>query len=394
MVAAPIPADDHLRLIELYKYELLDTPYEQEFDEIVNLASRICNVPMSLITLVDSNRQWFKAKYGLSGEQTDRSVSFCGHAIASDNLFEVRDAQEDERFYDNPYVLGEPFVRYYAGIPLVTGSGHKLGTLCVIDTIPRNIDSEQVKALQTLSNQVMKLFELRLKNKELKKITEVHQKLLTILAHDVRGPLSAIQSSYELKKLDYLTEEDILEFDRMIPLQVSRTLLLLNSTVEWGKLLITNHKEASEFVNLFQVCNSCFDLMAVHARTKNNMLVNKVPPALEMNMVKEGLDFVLRNLLNNANKFTENGTITVEADLSDNQLCIMVADTGIGMSDELQLSINERSWLPINEGTHNEKGSGVGLKLINEYLQSINGAIRFESELGKGTKVIISFKMV
>jgi GAF domain-containing protein len=116
MTAAEIPLNDSNRLAELYKYELLDTVYEQEFDQIVQLASIVCKVPISLITLVDLDRQWFKAKHGLAVAQTARNVSFCGHAILNDRLFEVKDAVADSRFFDNPLVTGEPNIRYYAGM--------------------------------------------------------------------------------------------------------------------------------------------------------------------------------------------------------------------------------------------------------------------------------------
>ena len=167
MIAPVIPENEVERMNELYKYELLDTLYEDEFQDIVLLASRICNVPISLITLVDMNRQWFKAKLGLDARETARNISFCGHAINQDDLFEVEDAVADERFYDNPLVTGDPKIRYYAGMPLITDAGYKIGTLCVIDRIPRQLDEEQTFAMTILSRQVIKLFELRLKNKAL-----------------------------------------------------------------------------------------------------------------------------------------------------------------------------------------------------------------------------------
>ena len=127
MIAAPIPADEHLRLRKLYESDLLDTPNETEFDDIVRLASQICQMPISLISLVDANRQWFKAKVGLNVEETGRDISFCGHAISQLDIFEVPDARVDERFHDNPLVTDFPSIRFYAGVPLVTQNllGHE-----------------------------------------------------------------------------------------------------------------------------------------------------------------------------------------------------------------------------------------------------------------------------
>ena len=120
MVKAPIPYNETDRLQDLYDYQLLDTPEEDDFNEIVRLASDICKVPISLITLVDAGRQWFKAKVGLDTPETPRDISFCGHAMLNGEIFVVGDARKDERFHDNPLVTGQPDIRFYAGVPLVS----------------------------------------------------------------------------------------------------------------------------------------------------------------------------------------------------------------------------------------------------------------------------------
>ncbi len=157
MIAPNLPFDEELRIAELYKYELLDTVYEKEFDEIVQLASKICNVPIALITLIDRNRQWFKANVGLDVSETSRSISFCGHAILQEGIFEIRDAIKDNRFSDNPLVKDYPHLRFYAGMPLVSPRGYKLGTLCIIDTIPRHLGEDELFALSVLSKMIIVL---------------------------------------------------------------------------------------------------------------------------------------------------------------------------------------------------------------------------------------------
>jgi len=116
---------------------LLDTPAEQEFDDIISLAACICETPIALISLVDQDRQWFKSRVGLAVPQTPRNVAFCAHAILGDDILEVQDATEDPRFADNPIVTSDPFLRFYAGIPLKTIDNYNVGTLCVIDRVPR-----------------------------------------------------------------------------------------------------------------------------------------------------------------------------------------------------------------------------------------------------------------
>src|ERR1700753_1779671 len=120
MISAPIPQNENARLQDLQQSGLLDSPQEEEFDEIVKFASDLCDMPISLISLVDANRQWFKAKIGLEDNETHRDFSFCAHAILQEDLFEVPDTLQDSRFYDNPYVLSNPEVRFYAGMPLVS----------------------------------------------------------------------------------------------------------------------------------------------------------------------------------------------------------------------------------------------------------------------------------
>ncbi len=162
------------RLQELLKYEILDTSPEQEFDDVVKLASQICKVPICLITLIDSCRQWFKAKVGLDNtfNEVHRDIAFCAHTIHFNDLLEVEDTLNDKRFADNPLVLSKPKIRFYAGVPIQTPGGHKVGSLCVLDTKPRKLKPEQRFALETLARQVEQQFELRLKNKKLMKLSQ------------------------------------------------------------------------------------------------------------------------------------------------------------------------------------------------------------------------------
>lgn len=170
MKKGDIPENEYERLKALYSYDLLDDVEHKEFNDIVNLAASICNTPISLITLIDFSVQWHKARVGEIGKFVNRDISFCGHAINQpDEVFIVKDASQDERFSDNPLVTGAPFISFYAGIPLVTGDGFSLGALCVIDQEPRELNESQIKALQALSTQVVRLFELRKNGKRIRR---------------------------------------------------------------------------------------------------------------------------------------------------------------------------------------------------------------------------------
>ena len=166
------PLNEQQRLEDLLRLEILDTESESFFDDLTKLASEICGTKISLISLIDSNRQWFKSKVGLEASETPREISFCGHAILDEDIFEIPDAELDERFRDNPLYTGAPHVRFYAGAQLKTSSGNNIGTLCVIDNQPRQLNEWQKSALKKLANQVVLLLEARLREKKLKMANE------------------------------------------------------------------------------------------------------------------------------------------------------------------------------------------------------------------------------
>lgn len=166
------------RLRILWEYQVLDTVPEEIFDQLTELAARICEAPIALISLVDEDRQWFKSRVGISLRQTSRDVSFCAHAIRQSGLFMVSDATKDPRFSQNPLVVSDPKIRFYAGAPLVTPDGHALGTLCVIDTVPRKLRPDQQQALLILARHVVSQLELRRRTRELTQARADRQKEL------------------------------------------------------------------------------------------------------------------------------------------------------------------------------------------------------------------------
>jgi EAL domain-containing protein (putative c-di-GMP-specific phosphodiesterase class I)/GGDEF domain-containing protein len=190
MIAPPIPINDKDRVAELVRLNILDTPAELNFDAIAELAAKLFKAPIALISLVDSNRQWFKSKVGLEADKTLRTVSFCGHAICENDTFVVPDATRDPRFASNPLVTGAPFIRFYAGAQLLSSKGHALGTLCIIDTAPRPpLTADEDDLLRHLARFVMSQIEVR----------------RTI---GFRGPLSGLPNRLQLQEdLEILTDD-------------------------------------------------------------------------------------------------------------------------------------------------------------------------------------------
>lgn len=187
MISAPKSPDEDARLEALRQYHVLDTVPEESFDDFTKLASLLCEAPISLISLIDSDRQWFKSKVGIDADETHRDLAFCGHAILeSEDLLVVPNALEDERFLDNPLVSEAPHIRFYAGAPLVNTEGFALGTLCVIDRVPRVLSEDQRTALSTLGRRLVAHLENRKVSHSLAMALEnisSLEKLLPICSH-------------------------------------------------------------------------------------------------------------------------------------------------------------------------------------------------------------------
>jgi signal transduction histidine kinase len=400
MITPPIPENEDKRLEELYRYEILDTSFEEEFDDIVKLASQICNVPISLISLVEKSRQWFKAKIGLDVTETSRDVSFCAHSLDNcTNFLEVEDAMNDERFFDNPLVTEDPKIRFYAGIPLVSSNGYKLGTLCVINSEPQHLDEQQTFALKVLADQVMKMLELRIRNKQMDRVNkrqqqqaELQNRIISIIAHDVRNPVASIKNIIELTNNDILTENEAKELTAMAEKQLDGTLVLLSDLVEWGKTQLSAHVKHTEKIHLHSLINEKLDKFEVTASLKKNNLLNLVDEDLYVHFEENALRFVLRNLISNAIKFTSNGTISIYAHEQHNTTLIAITDTGVGMDEKTRNRLFDTGCRYSLPGTNNEKGSGLGLMLTKDFVELSGGTLNVESQLGKGTTISIELK--
>lgn len=398
MIFPPDIPNEKQRLDAIYQLDILDTAYEDEYDDIVKLASSICGTPISTITLVESSRQWFKAKVGLKDRETSRNVSFCAHAIAANTeLYEVEDATKSEIFFDNPLVTGDPNIRFYAGVPLVSANGLKLGTLCVIDNKPKQLTPDQVFALKVLGTQVMKLLELRIAYKNVEKKRKAQQqqiemqnKIIAVIAHDVRSPLASLKTVVELANNESLSAEEVRELTIMSEKQLDGTLELLNDLLQWGQVQLMAQNEVEDlYINLYAVVADKVKKFETALALKGNTLVNDVTEGFELKANEGIIRFILRNLISNANKFTSNGSVTISAVQEKGKAIIKVTDTGIGMTQEVIAKILETRSKYTSLGTNNEKGTGLGIMLTKDFIKQMNGELTFESEPGKGTTVII-----
>ncbi len=400
MISAEIPVNEKERLTKLKEYNILDTPEEESFDEIVKLASIICKVPMSTITLIDEKRQWFKAKVGLKYQETSREIAFCAHVINGDDLMIINDAAEDERFADNPMVTSDPDIRFYAGMPLITPDGNKLGTICVIDNVPRTLTEEQKFALQILAKNVITLLELRLKNSnlsdtlttlysqsnEIERINNINTRLLSILAHDLKNPLGVIQQVTDMYLAGQISSDDMNEIFTELKKNVKNALDMLNEVLQWGTAQVEGRATDFQEFNIYDLIEQKQESYYLLLKSKGNRLVNLCEKELNFKADLNMMRFILRNLIMNANKFTKDGTISVQTFDSDDFVEIVVSDTGVGMKPSQINRLFQWETRQSSDGTSGEKGTGLGLLICNEFVHKQGGKIWVESSLGNGSK--------
>lgn len=385
MELAPIPEDERARLQALREYAILDTEMETIYEEIVGLASFICDTPISSITLIDENRQWFKAQIGLEDSETPRDVAFCAHAILQNDIMVVKDAALDFRFYDNPLVKKKPDIRFYAGMPLITPEGFKIGTLCVIDTKPKELTVKQNFALRVLGNQVINLFELRKKNAALEKSHAMYNRLLSIIGHDLRGPVNSIDGLLLLAEKYNLTPDEYQELIPRMRQMLDTTNNLLLNLLHWAKSQIEGKSIAKEGLPLKSISQSILDAHAQLFKIKNNTIVNNIDEAHHVLADRNMTEFVFRNLLLNSNKFTSNGVITLSSKSANGKIECVITDTGFGITDDIQSKIFSWGNKERSDGTSGEKGSGLGLPMCKEFIEQQGGELKLSTEINKGT---------
>ncbi|MBT8492891.1 MAG: response regulator [Deltaproteobacteria bacterium] len=400
------PENEAQRLERLESYEVLDTLPEQVYQDIVTLAAEICGTPIALVSLVDDNRQWFKARFGLDAEETPRDVSFCGHVVESSQPLYVSDSHEDERFADNPLVTGGPLVRFYAGAPLTTDDGLVLGTLCVIDHDARELSDHQKELLAGLSRLVMSQLNLRLqlrRGKELRQeIDQAREKaesadriksqFLATMSHELRTPLNAVIGFSKIliknkadkqgpKELEYLSR--ILENGKHL-------LELINEVLDISKVEAGQMTFSKEPCDVASIVDTTLRLQESVARENSVELVSDVPADLDLVTADpHRLRQVFTNLISNAIKFTDEGgsaTVRVRAYPETRRVAsIEVIDTGIGVpADQLDL-IFEPFKQADGSSTRRHGGTGLGLPISRAFCQGMGLQLSVSSEVGVGT---------
>ena len=370
---------------------------EEDFDQLTLIASQICGMPIALITFLDETRQWFKSSKGLDVSETARELAFCAHAINTpDALLQVEDARKDDRFHDNPFVVGEPHVIFYAGVPLVTEEGLPLGTLCVIDNKPNKLTPQQAEALSALSKQVMKLLELRKKKQQLEaafdrlsKKNIALERFASTAAHDINSPLIHLSSISALLSKQYAGQLDAQAIKLLSGMELSATRLrtLVDGLLAYSRIdsLLQEKKEHIATEVFFKGIKAHFTQAEPHEI--------KVTTELDQLYVHAvAFEQILINLIGNAIKYSDKPTATVEVgvELNGATYVVSVKDDGPGIALTEQEYIFEAFEVGGSEDRYGRSGSGLGLAIVKDLVERLGGSIHVESASGQGATFIFS----
>lgn len=399
MIAADKHVNEEARLKELDSFAILDTLSESDYDQLTAIAAGICGTKISLISLLDENRQWFKSRHGLNVTETPKDYAFCAHAINDqDQVFIVNDATKDERFHDNPLVTNDPKVVFYAGVPLLTENSLPLGTLCVIDDKPKTLSESQLTSLKALGNQVMNLLNLRKAKATLEATLEdLEEKNLELerfaytAAHDLKSPLLNIDALTELlieSKTDQLDDEGKMMLS-LIGKSSSKLKTLIDGLLEISSSKnVQNEKKSTIYLNGF--INDLMNLLSYQDKLtlKKNFLINDVTANAA------ALEQTFLNLIVNAIKYNDKETIELEigASATDTHYEFYIQDNGPGITSENQKKIFNIYEVSTKKDRYGKSGNGIGLATVKKVVESCGGTIKVISKPDEGAKFIFTLK--
>ncbi|WP_121665434.1 sensor histidine kinase [Mesonia aquimarina] len=396
-----IPLNEEKRIEALYKLDILNTPPEKEYNSLTQLAAYICKTPIALITLVDKEKQWFKAKFGTDLCESDREISFCAHAINKPSeITEIPNANLDERFIDNPLLKHpETPVIYYCGVPLTDKFGHAMGTLCVIDHKENKLSDDQKNALKTLAEQIEKLFEIREQNLYLKKIqqslkdqNELLKDFAGVVSHDMKMPLANMIITTDVLRKRYASElgeegAKYLSYLKESSFKLSDYISSILTHYETDKLT-SDHKEETFYIHHF--LEEIIDLFNI----EEDCEINFPEEDQKITCNKIALEQILLNLIGNSLKYNDKEKMIINFSCSENEefYYFTICDNGIGIEEHKIEDIFSLFSTVATTDRHGNKGNGIGLSTVKKLVTNLGGEISVNSELGKNTRFTFSVK--
>jgi signal transduction histidine kinase len=371
---------------------VLDTPREERFDRIVRAAARMFGVPVALVSLLDESRQWFKARVGLAAPETPRDVSFCGHAILGANTFVVPDAWKDPRFHDNPLVLGAPFVRFYAGHPVRAPDGSRVGTLCLLDTVPRDFSDADRAALADLAAWVELEFDavtVRRARVALEEQERMKNEFVSTVSHELRTPLTSIRGSLALLAGGVAgpLAPPVAEMVGIAHKNSERLLRLINDILDLDKVESGRLDVCLEPVELAPLLAQAVEAHRGYADTYGvRVELALEAPGARARVDVDRLGQVVANLLSNAIKFSPRGErVTVRLSREGSRLRVGVEDRGPGVPDAFRARIFQRFAQADGSDARKRSGTGLGLSIARALVERQGGTLDFTSAPGAGS---------
>jgi len=367
------------RIAALHAYGILDTPIEAAFEDITRIAAHVCGAPIAVVNLIDENRQWFKSEIGLGVRETPLDTSICAHAILQSDFMEIPDTEQDDRFRLNPLVTGAPHLRFYAGALLKTPEGHALGTVCVLDTRPRTLDDAQRATLRALARQTMAQLELRRALAVADRANRSRSHLMAIAGHDLRQPLSVMTMV-----IDEMRRKTTDAFDReqleMAAVAADQLAGDLSRLARASRLDDDLHEPAVQVLSMTDILQTVHDTWNYIASRKGLQLM-LVSCEAEVLSNAAMLQTILDNLVGNAIKYTDAGTVTVTCRVADGALTISIADTGRGIPARLLGKIFE-AFQQVDPAS---EGLGLGLSIVKRTAELLDHPLQVASEPGQGS---------
>ncbi len=381
-----LPQNEKQRLQALDSYQIIDSLPEEDFDELTKMASQICGTPIALITLLDSSRQWFKSKLGIDVQQTPRAHAFCAHTIIDPTgVMVVSDAREDQRFAENPLVTGDPNIAFYAGISLLTPEGMALGSLCVIDTVPRKLDEQQIWSLKVLGKQVIAQMELRKKllllcetNRRLAETNQFMQQFATTAAHDIKNPLTTISMSAELltRHLENSGDKKGHNLALVCLNGIKALRKLINDMLDYSirpEILTGQH----ETIELGSFLRKTVSMLSI----PENVQISYPEAKIEISTSAIALQQIMINPLTNSVRYNDKQTCLIQIDcvIIDDLSNITVRDNGIGIRKEELERIFQRNVTLNTSDRFAQSGTGIGLATVKLLVEKLGGEISVQS---------------
>lgn len=381
-----IPALDSeaQRLALLHSMALLDTPAETAFDAITQLAAQVTGRPIALIGLVDAERTWFKSRVGLEATESPNDISFCRVAIASEDLFEVPDAQADPRFSNNPLVTGEPRVRFYAGMPLRV-AGLPMGTVCVVDRVPYQLDTPQRNALRQLGQLTVELMERRLASR-------AKTEFIGHMNHEMRTPMNAILGFGQLLQLEVRPGSREATHVRQIVDAGHHLLELIDESLDLMRVEAGAMQLELQPIDLVPMLTDVAALLKPEADRHQISLHLELPPTLGAHGDPRRAKQVMLNLASNAIKYSRDGSqIHLSAGTAgDGSSWAAVKDDGAGLTPE-QIGRLFKPFERLGQERGHVQGTGLGLALSVRLIEAMGGHLRVHSEVGQGTMFTVTW---